>query len=75
MPSGKTVKSTVLDLRGAGVGVPLEMEEEVSVRAGAMMRCAPLKVAKVVVWKFRKLGRVTQYEETMLKNRIEALAL
>ena len=39
------------------------------------MRCAPLKVAKVVVWKSRKLGRVTQYEEMMLKNRIEALAL
>ena len=54
MPSGKTVKSTVLDLRGAGVGVPLEMEEGVSVRAGAMMKCAPLKVTKVVVGKFKK---------------------
>jgi hypothetical protein len=37
MPSGKTVKSTGLDLRGVGVGMPLGTEEGVSVRAGAMM--------------------------------------
>jgi hypothetical protein len=37
MPSGKTVKSTGLALRGVGVGVPLGMEEGVSVRAGAIM--------------------------------------
>jgi hypothetical protein len=34
-----------------------------------------VKVAKVVSWKFRKGRKMTQYEETMLKNRVEALAL
>jgi hypothetical protein len=37
IPSGKTVKSTGLCLRGVGVGVPLRPEEGVSVRAGAIM--------------------------------------
>jgi hypothetical protein len=34
-----------------------------------------VEVAKVVLWKFRKARKMTQYEETMLKNRVEALAL
>jgi hypothetical protein len=34
-----------------------------------------VEVAKVVVYKFGKARRMTRYEETMLGNRVGALAL